>query len=82
MNVCYFVDKLTFYPLPALTFTFFSCFSNYPLLLISNLPLSITDLKVILKGALEGLRQFSVTESPFYFTSKALFVLKIFKFMS
>ena len=37
--------------------------------------------------ALSGLRQFLVTESPlnmmknaFYFTSKALFVLKIFKF--
>ena len=42
-----------------------------------------------LKGALSGLRQFSATESPlkmmknaFYFTSKALFVLKIFKFLS
>ena len=42
-----------------------------------------------LKGALEGLRQFLATETPlkmmknpFYFTSKALFVLKIFKFFS
>ena len=42
-----------------------------------------------LKGALSGLRQFLATESPlktmkntFYFTSKALFVLKIFKFLS
>ena len=42
-----------------------------------------------LKGALEGLRQFLATETPlkmmknpFYFTSKALFVLKIFKFLS
>ena len=41
----------------------------------------------MLKGALSGLRQFLATESPlkmmknaFYFTSKALFVLKIFKF--
>ena len=41
------------------------------------------------KGALTGLRQFLVTESPlkmmknaFYFTSKALFVLKIFNFLS
>ena len=41
------------------------------------------------KGALSGLRQFLATESPlktmkyaFYFTSKALFVLKIFKFLS
>ena len=42
-----------------------------------------------LKGALSGLRQFLAAESPlkmmknaFYFTSKALFVLKIFKFLS
>ena len=41
------------------------------------------------KGALPGLRQFLTTKSPlkimknaFYFTSKALFVLKIFKFLS
>ena len=38
------------------------------------------------KGALSGLRQFLATESPlkkmkngFYFTLKALFILKIFK---
>ena len=42
-----------------------------------------------LKGALSGLIQLLATESPlkmmrntFYFTSKALFVLKIFKFLS
>ena len=42
-----------------------------------------------LKGVLSGLRQFFATESPlkmmknaFYFTLKALFVLKIFKFLS
>ena len=41
------------------------------------------------KGALSGVRQFLATESPlklmknaFYFTSKAPFVLKIFKFLS
>ena len=41
------------------------------------------------KGALSGLGQFLATESPlkmmkngFYFTSKALVVLKIFKFLS
>ena len=41
------------------------------------------------KGALSGLRQFLATESllksmknDFYFTSKALFVLKIFDFLS
>ena len=41
------------------------------------------------EGALLGLRQFLATESPlrmmkdaFCFTSKALFVLKIFKFLS
>ena len=45
--------------------------------------------KCVIKGALSGLRQFFATESPlkmmknaFYFTSKALFVLKIFKFLS
>ena len=42
-----------------------------------------------IKSALSGLRQFLVTESPlkmiknaFYFNSKALFVLKIFKVFS
>ena len=42
-----------------------------------------------LKGALSGLRQFLATESPLkmikndlYFTLKALFTLKIFKFLS
>ena len=41
------------------------------------------------KGALSGLRQFLATESPlrtmenaFYFTSKALFILMIFNFLS
>ena len=41
----------------------------------------------LFKGALSGLRQFMAIESPlkmmknaFYFTLKALFVLKIFKF--
>ena len=41
------------------------------------------------KGALSGLRQFLATENPlktvknaFHFTSKALFVLKIFNFLS
>ena len=41
------------------------------------------------KGALSGLKQFLTTESPlkmmkntFYLTSKALFVLKICKFLS
>ena len=44
---------------------------------------------LLLKGALSRLRQFVATVSPlkmmknvFYFTSKALFVLKIFKFLS
>ena len=43
----------------------------------------------LIKGGLSGLRQFLATESPlkmkknvFYFTSKALFVLKILRFMS
>ena len=45
--------------------------------------------KIGLKGALKGLRQFLITESPlkmmknaFYFALKALFVLEIFKFFS
>ena len=43
----------------------------------------------MVKGALSGLRQFLATELPlkmmknaFYVNSKALFVLKIFKFLS
>ena len=43
----------------------------------------------IIKGVHSGLRQFWATESPlkmmenaFYFILKALFVLKIFKFLS
>ena len=46
-------------------------------------------IKFSIKGALSGLKQFLVTESPlkmmknaFYFISKALFILKIFKFLS
>ena len=42
-----------------------------------------------IKGALSGLRQFLAAESPLkmmknalYFTSKALFIMKIFKFLS
>ena len=41
------------------------------------------------KGALSGLRQFLATErplkmmkNPFYFTSKAFYVLKILKYLS
>ena len=44
--------------------------------------------KNVIKGALSGLRQFLVTQNPlkmmknaFYFTCKALFVLKIPKFL-
>ena len=44
---------------------------------------------IFFKDALSGLRQFLATESPlkmmksaFYVTSKALFILKIFKFLS
>ena len=46
-------------------------------------------MKFSFKGALSGLRQFLATGSrlkvmknAFYFTLKALFVLKIFKFLS
>ena len=55
--------------------------------LVNNLDEGIHKIKF--KGALSGLRQFLATESPlkmmknvFYFISKALFVLKIFKFLS
>ena len=47
------------------------------------------NLATIIKGALSGLRRFLATEDPlkmmknaFYITSKALFVLKTFKFLS
>ena len=47
------------------------------------------SLSLSLSLSLSGLRQFSTTESPLkmmknisYFTSKALFVLKTFKFLS
>ena len=57
--------------------------------LYHEIALSIFPCKLCLKGALSGLRQFLAAESPlkmmknaFYFTSKALFVLKIFKFLS
>ena len=46
-------------------------------------------LYILIKGLLSGLRQFLATETPlkmmpntFYFTTKALFVLKIFNFFS
>ena len=46
-------------------------------------------LPILLKGTLSGRREFLITESPlkmmknaFYFTLKALFVLKIFNFLS
>ena len=49
----------------------------------------VTLTKEILKDVLSGLTQFLATESPlkmmrntFYFTSKALFFLKIFKILS
>ena len=51
--------------------------------------MAIKKYKLIIKGTLLCLRQFFATESPldimkstFYFTSKALFILKIFKFWS
>ena len=44
---------------------------------------------LVFKSALSGLRHFLATENPlkvmknvFYFTSKAFFILKIFKFLS
>ena len=56
---------------------------------LSQTHLSQKFLFASFKGVLSGLRQFLTTESPlkmmknaFYFTSEALFVLKIFKFLS
>ena len=47
------------------------------------------DSVITVKGMLSGLRHFLATESPlkmiknaFYFTTKVLFILKIFKFSS
>ena len=52
-------------------------------------PLMGWKLRIAIKGALSGLRQFLTIKSPlkmmknaFHFTSKALFVLKISKFLS
>ena len=49
--------------------------------------LMVIMLPKLFKGALSGLRHFLAAESPsemmkdaFYFTSKAFFVLKVFKF--
>ena len=51
--------------------------------------ISNQDNLISLKGGLSGLRPYLTTETPlkmmknvFYFTLKALFVLKIFKFLS
>ena len=62
-----------------LIFFFFFFLSWYPSFRFSSF---------LLKGALESLRPFLMTESPlkmmknaFYFTLKALFVFKIFKFL-
>ena len=56
---------------------------------LSYVHFNIPNLDKFVKGALSGLRKFLATESPlkmmkntFYFTSKALFVLKIFMFLS
>ena len=56
---------------------------------IENAFLILSTPDTILKGVLLGLRRFLATEIPlkimknaFYFTSKALFVLKIFKCLS
>ena len=71
----------------------YNSFYNFLLLLSGDLSLNPgpvqVSLAVNIKGALLGLRQFLATESPlkvmknaFCFTFKALFVLKIFKFLS
>ena len=60
------------------------------LIMMNKIPhLSINAFFLMLKDVLSGLRQFLATESPlkimknaFDFISKALFVLKIFNFLS
>ena len=54
-----------------------------------ELLISFSQLQTSFEGILSGLRQFLATQSPlklmkndFYFTLKALFVLKVFKFLS
>ena len=49
----------------------------------------VYKLSFVIKGALSGLRQFLATENTlkmmknaFYFTSKAIFILKTFNFLS
>ena len=67
----------------------YNSFYNF-LLLLSGDPGPVQVYPAVnIKGALLGLRQFLATESPlkvmknaFCFTFKALFVLKIFKFLS
>ena len=69
-----------------------TCKSIFYLIYVSLLTVSCIMLKngpKYFKGTLSGLRQFLATESPlkmmkkfFYFTLKALFVLKKFKFLS
>ena len=68
----------------------YRAFSNgYREDLISKLSNEKLNSETLVKGALSGLRQFLATESSlkmmknaFYFTSKALFVLKLYKFLS
>ena len=57
--------------------------------ILAHVSVTNTFTNIGIKGALSGLRQFLTTESPlkmmknaFYFTSNALCVLKMFKFLS
>ena len=78
-------------PLSSITFTTNRQADNHfykYYLFVSNLLYSLKSVFLI-KGTLQVLRQFLTTESPlkmmknvFYFTLKALFVFKIFKFLS
>ena len=67
-----------------LEFNQYQKFDDVPYIIYEDLECLIEKIK----GTLSGLRQFLVIESPlkmmknFYFTSKAFFVLKIFKFLS
>ena len=82
-----------YFPVPQLTFGLLlkgqERSSNVDVLLLRFLLEGQKELHEEVKDAVSGLRKFLATESPlkmmrnaFYFASKALFLLKIFRFLS
>ena len=74
------------FPLNTITKSFTSKLLSQGITELNNLSKKSENVLGVIKGALSDLRQFVTTESPskmmknaFYFTSKAHFVLKIFK---